>query len=139
MRLMDPGSMSVRTVPLSSAMMIGLAGREWTKKLTTSSIQDMRELECVQQALADAAGRGSSVLLVTVLSVEGSVYRGAGARMVVTSDGETIGGVSGGCLEADIAAPAPGVVAEGHPRVIPHDTGPWDEATPGLGRECQGV
>ncbi len=119
--------------------MIGLAGREWTKKLTTSSIQDMRELECVQQALADAAGRGSSVLLVTVLSVEGSVYRGAGARMVVTSDGETIGGVSGGCLEADIAARAPDVIAEGHPRVIRYDTRASDDAVLGLGLGCQGM
>ncbi|HEX9483839.1 MAG TPA: XdhC family protein [Gemmatimonadaceae bacterium] len=99
----------------------------------------MRELECVQQALADAAGRGSSVLLVTVLSVEGSVYRGAGARMVVTSDGETIGGVSGGCLEADIAARAPDVIAEGHPRVIRYDTRASDDAVLGLGLGCQGM
>lgn len=99
----------------------------------------MRELECVQRALADAAGRGSSVLLVTVLSVEGSVYRGAGARMVVLSDGETIGGVSGGCLEADIAARAPDVLAQGQPLVVRYDTRASDDAVLGLGLGCQGI
>ena len=99
----------------------------------------MRELDRIVQALAAARERGEPAMLVTVLGVQGSVYRGAGARMVVTHDGLTEGAVSGGCLEADIAARAPGVIAARTPEVIQYDTRASDDALLGLGLGCQGV
>ncbi|MFK9479284.1 XdhC family protein, partial [Escherichia coli] len=38
-------------------------------------------------------------MLATVVSVEGSAYRQPGARMLILADGQSIGMVSGGCLE----------------------------------------
>ena len=42
------------------------------------------------------------VVLATLVHVEGSSYRRAGARRLIASDGSAIGSISGGCLENDI-------------------------------------
>ncbi len=99
----------------------------------------MRELDRIRHALAAAAERNEAVVLVTVLAVEGSVYRGAGARMIVTATGGTVGAVSGGCLEADVVARAPDVLALGRAEVVRYDTRGSDEVVMGLGMGCQGV
>lgn len=46
--------------------------------------------------------QGGAQALVTLVRVEGSSYRRVGARMLVCADGEYVGGISGGCLEADV-------------------------------------
>ena len=99
----------------------------------------MRELDRIHRGLADAAARREAVVLATVLAVEGSVYRGAGARMIVTSAGETIGAVSGGCLEADIVARTPDVMAGRHAVLARYDTRASDDVVLGLGLGCRGV
>ncbi|MDE1178060.1 MAG: XdhC family protein [Edaphobacter sp.] len=43
------------------------------------------------------------VYLATVVHIQGSSYRKVGARMLITSGGEQAGGISGGCLEAEIS------------------------------------
>jgi xanthine dehydrogenase accessory factor len=73
------------------------------------------------------------------MSVEGSVYRGAGARMVVRADGQTTGAVSGGCLEADVVARAPDVLTTGVPELVRYDTRASDDVVLGLGMGCQGI
>ncbi len=50
--------------------------------------------------------RGGAVALATLVRVEGSSYRTAGARLLVGSDGSYVGSVSGGCLEAEIVRKA---------------------------------
>ncbi|PYP76007.1 MAG: hypothetical protein DMD35_19860 [Gemmatimonadetes bacterium] len=99
----------------------------------------MHELDRIRRALADAAGRGEGAMLATVVGVDGSTYRGAGARMVVRADGSTVGAVSGGCLEADIVARAPDVLATGTPQLVHYDTSTPDDAVLGFGMGCQGV
>jgi xanthine dehydrogenase accessory factor len=46
--------------------------------------------------------QGGAQALVTLVRVEGSSYRRVGARMLVCAEGEYIGGISGGCLEAEV-------------------------------------
>jgi xanthine dehydrogenase accessory factor len=99
----------------------------------------MRELDRIMHALAAAAARGEGVMLATVMSVEGSVYRGTGARMVVNADASTVGAVSGGCLEADIVARAPEVRERGVAELVRYDTRASDDVVLGLGLGCQGV
>ena len=99
----------------------------------------MRDIDRIRHALSAAAIRNESVVLVTVLGVEGSVYRGAGARMLVTGNAETVGAVSGGCLEADIVARAPDVVASGKAELARYDTRASDDVVLGLGLGCQGI
>ena len=99
----------------------------------------MHELDRIRLALTDAAGRGEGAVLATVVAVDGSAYRGAGARMVVRADGSTVGAVSGGCLEADIVARAAEVLASGTSELVHYDTRPSDDGVFGLGMGCQGV
>jgi xanthine dehydrogenase accessory factor len=99
----------------------------------------MHELDRIHLALTDAAARGEAALLVTVVEVDGSTYRGAGARMVVRADGSTVGAVSGGCLEADIVARAADLLLTGTPDLVRYDTRASDDVVLGLGLGCQGV
>jgi len=99
----------------------------------------MHELDRIRLALTDAAGRGEGAVLATVVAVDGSAYRGAGARMVVRADGSTVGAVSGGCLEADIVARAAAVLASGTSELVHYDTRSSDDGVFGLGMGCQGV
>ncbi|MEP7001068.1 MAG: XdhC family protein [bacterium] len=99
----------------------------------------MRELDQIRHALTDASARGEGIMLATVMSVEGSVYRGVGARMIVRVNGETVGAVSGGCLEADVIARAPDVLAAGCAEVVRYDTRESDDGVLGLGMGCQGI
>ena len=55
-------------------------------------------------AAAESEARlGRSVVLATVVAVEGSAFRRLGARALVREDGSVVGSVSGGCLEGDLA------------------------------------
>ena len=52
-------------------------------------------------ALADALDRGEVVALVTIVSSTGSTPQRVGAKMLVYSDGRTVGTIGGGCYEND--------------------------------------
>ena len=90
-------------------------------------------------ALSRAAAGGESVVLATVVRVTGSSYGGVGARMVIRTDGSTVGLVSGGCLESDLAEHARRVHANGHAEVVTYDTRDDDDAPWGLGLGCNGL
>ena len=49
-----------------------------------------------------AKQRAEPLVLATILRTEGSTYRKAGARVLITGDGRTSAMLSGGCLEADL-------------------------------------
>lgn len=76
--------------------------------------------------------------LATVVGVEGSTYRTAGARMVVPLDGEPVGTISGGCLEPAVLEEARRVVAEDAPRLVCYDLTGEEEALVGWKLGCQG-
>ena len=99
----------------------------------------MSEVARLARSLAAAAGNGRSVALATVVSVEGSSYRRAGAWMLSDADGAREGLISGGCLEADVAREATGVLKDGAPRVLRYDTRDPDDLVWGLGMGCRGV
>jgi xanthine/CO dehydrogenase XdhC/CoxF family maturation factor len=84
------------------------------------------------------AEAGQQAALATVVHIEGSAYRRAGAKFLVEEDGRTSGGVSGGCLEADVREVALEVLREGIPRLIHYDTGDDDTKVWGLGLGCNG-
>ena len=90
-------------------------------------------------ALDKAAASSERVVLATVVRVTGSSYGGVGTRMVIKPDGSTIGIVSGGCLEADLAEHARQVNESGHAKVVSYDTRADDDAAWGLGLGCNGL
>jgi xanthine dehydrogenase accessory factor len=52
-------------------------------------------------ALSDALVRGDEVALVTIVGSTGSTPQRVGAKMLVFSDGRTVGTIGGGCYEND--------------------------------------
>jgi len=59
---------------------------------------------------------------VTLVRVTGSSYRRPGARMLITSSGETAGALSAGCIEDELAMHARDVIANGAPKLLRFDT-----------------
>ncbi len=59
--------------------------------------------------------------------------------MVARVDGSTVGIVSGGCLESDLAEHAKDVHASRIPRVVTYDTRADDDTSWGLGLGCNGL
>jgi xanthine/CO dehydrogenase XdhC/CoxF family maturation factor len=93
--------------------------------------------EIVARGLAlVTAGRRAA--LATVVRIEGSSYRRPGAKFLIEDDGQTLGGVSGGCLEADVREVALGVIRTGVPRLLHYETGADDSTVWGLGLGCNG-
>ena len=60
--------------------------------------------------------------LATLVRARGSSYRRPGARMLITSDGDTAGALSAGCIEEEVAMHARDVIASGEPKLIAFDT-----------------
>lgn len=69
----------------------------------------------VFEATANAWRRGDRAVLATVVGVEGSAPRSAGARMLVLSDGTFVGTVGGGELEFRVLQAAHEVMHTGRP------------------------
>src|SRR5213592_525794 len=60
--------------------------------------------------------------LATLVRVTGSSYRRPGARMLITSSGETAGALSAGCIEHEVATHARGAIANGASKLLTFDT-----------------
>jgi xanthine/CO dehydrogenase XdhC/CoxF family maturation factor len=66
--------------------------------------------------------RGELFALATLVRARGSSYRRPGARMLVAAGGGTVGALSGGCLEEEVARRAQEVIATGEPLLLSFDT-----------------
>ncbi len=64
----------------------------------------MKEITQIIQAYAAAGAQHKKAVLATVVHIEGSSYRGPGARMLITQDGMLTGAISGGCLKVTCCA-----------------------------------
>lgn len=81
------------------------------KRLKTKGINRSDADFSVIEALANPiVGQAS---LVTVISSKGPVPRGAGAKMIVYSDGRIAGSIGGGCSEAAVIGNARGIIGTG--------------------------
>ena len=111
----------------------------------------MREMIEIVKAFDQLTGDGKSASLATVVAVGGSSYRRPGAKMLIAADGRTWGGISGGCLERDVARRGRAVLETLEPILCRYDTTetPDDDAegtalldlgrTPGVMLGCRGV
>ena len=88
--------------------------------------------------IAELAATGQRAAMATVVRINGSAYRRPGAKLLVEESGATRGGVSGGCLEADVREMAMTVMREGVPRLRHYETGDDDRTVWGLGLGCNG-
>lgn len=99
----------------------------------------MTELHAVCRQAAAERAAGRSVVLATVVRVEGSSYRRPGARMLVAEDRWLAGCVSGGCLEADVIRRASFRLRGGRPVVVRYDSRSDDDIGWGFGLGCNGM
>src|SRR5512132_634838 len=81
-----------------------------------------------------AAGRRAA--LATVVRISGSAYRRPGAKFLIEESGDTLGSVSGGCLEADVREVAKAVLETGLPSLRHYSTGADEDVIWGLGLGC---
>lgn len=69
------------------------------------------------------ARAGHRVALATLVDIVGSSPRPLGSEMAVCDTGDAVGYVSGGCVEAAVAAEALGVMETGRPRLLDYGAG----------------
>jgi len=66
--------------------------------------------------------RDAQFALATLIRANGSSYRRPGARMLICQDGHTVGSLSAGCLEEEVATCARNVLQTGEPAMMSFDT-----------------
>jgi xanthine dehydrogenase accessory factor len=99
----------------------------------------MKEIIDIVAAYEIAVKAQKKTALATVVLVEGSAYRRAGARMLITEDGQLTGAISGGCLEGDALRKARMVILQQEPLLVTYDTMDDDDAKLGVGLGCNGI
>lgn len=97
-----------------------------------------KETARIFERVVRLAASDARAALATVVSIDGSAYRRPGAKLLVGEDGETLGSISGGCLEGDVREVALRVLADGAPRRRRYDTGADENEAWGLGLGCAG-
>jgi xanthine/CO dehydrogenase XdhC/CoxF family maturation factor len=98
----------------------------------------MKEIKEIIASYDAAESAGKKTALATVVHVEGSSYRRAGARMIVTEDGLITGAISGGCLEGDALRKALLAIHQQKNKLVTYDTTD-DDASIGVQLGCNGV
>ncbi len=78
-------------------------------------IKEMKKRETIWQRAYELEQQGKAFCLVMVTASSGSVPRGSGAAMLVSSDGVTVGTIGGGNVERLCTQEALKVIAEGKP------------------------
>jgi xanthine dehydrogenase accessory factor len=79
------------------------------------------------------------LVLATVIRTGGSTYAKPGAQMLIATDGEYAGLLSGGCLEGDLREHAVEVATSGAARIVSYDLRSTTDQLFGLGAGCEGA
>jgi xanthine dehydrogenase accessory factor len=73
------------------------------------------------QAYSSASKIGLKSVIATVVALKGSSYRRPGVRMLLTSNGQMVGAVSGGCVEKEILRQSATVFKTAIPKMMTYD------------------
>ena len=90
----------------------------------------------VLQTAQDWKQEGRSIALATVITTWGSAPRPVGSHLVIDSDGNFEGSVSGGCVEGAVVTESIDVIETGEAKVL--DFGVADERAWEVGLSCGG-
>lgn len=80
--------------------------------------------------------QGRDCAIATVVETWGSAPRPVGSHLVIDSDGNFHGSVSGGCVEGAVVSEAAEVIGDGNPRML--EFGVADETAWQVGLSCGG-
>jgi len=97
----------------------------------------MNELAAILAAHARQPDKTAA--LATLVQTSGSTYRRPGARMFIAADGQSVGSISGGCLERDVIEKAQGVMQSGQALLLTYDTTAEEDLVFGAGLGCKGA
>jgi xanthine/CO dehydrogenase XdhC/CoxF family maturation factor len=81
-------------------------------------------------------GEGRKVAIATVIETWGSAPQPVGSQLVIDSEGNFAGSVSGGCVEGAVVTEAMEVIDSGRPRTL--SFGVADETAWRVGLACGG-
>src|SRR5271169_765948 len=90
----------------------------------------------ILKAAEDWRKKGRDVALATVVETWGSAPRPVGSNLVIDDQGNFLGSVSGGCVEADVVTEALDVIESGAPKTL--EFGVADETAWRAGLSCGG-
>ena len=79
------------------------------------------EFKKIIQEYIIAKGEGLTCILATVVALDGSSYRRPGVRMLIKSNHEMVGAVSGGCVEKEVLFQAQSVFETKIAKVMTYD------------------
>ena len=93
--------------------------------------------EDILKAAEEWRKSGRGVALATVVETWGSAPRPVGSNLVIDSDGNFLGSVSGGCVEGAVVTEAMDVIDSGKPKML--EFGVADETAWKVGLSCGGT
>lgn len=79
------------------------------------------EIKRLFQTLKTWQQLGKKAVFVSVVALKGSSYRKPGVRMIFSESGESVGAVSGGCVEKEIERQAKSVFQTGKAKIMTYD------------------
>ena len=79
------------------------------------------ELKLLFETLGAWQKTGKKAVFVSVVALDGTSYRRPGVRMIISEDGETVGAVSGGCVENEIIRQADSVFRNDKAKIMNYD------------------
>ena len=91
----------------------------------------------ILKAAEDWRRGGREVALATVVETWGSAPRPVGSNLVIDSEGNFLGSVSGGCVEGAVVTEALDVIESGKPKML--EFGVTDETAWQVGLSCGGT
>lgn len=92
----------------------------------------MSEARVVYEALLEAQAQGEPAALATVVSVQGSVPRHEGSKMLVRRDGSIVGTIGGGAMEALVVKEALAAMQDGKTRMPSYHLNDLAAGDPGV-------
>jgi xanthine/CO dehydrogenase XdhC/CoxF family maturation factor len=93
--------------------------------------------EDILKAAEDWRKAGRGVAIATVMETWGSAPRPTGSNLVIDSEGNFLGSVSGGCVEGAVVTEAMDVIESGQPKML--EFGVADETAWNVGLSCGGT
>ncbi|MGL4622805.1 MAG: XdhC family protein [Chroococcidiopsis sp.] len=99
----------------------------------------MNELPAILEAFEESQQKSEASYLATIVNTKGSTYRRPGAKMLMTSTGQMVGAISGGCLENDVFEHTRQRMQSGKAIVVTYDTTNNEDIVWGFGIGCNGV
>jgi xanthine dehydrogenase accessory factor len=92
----------------------------------------MNENEYLARTVNEHLEAGSPLVLVSIMSMEGSTPRHSGTKMVVGADGNTIGTIGGSLIEAAAIRESKDVLSKAKSRILSYELTGKDATAPGM-------